>query len=476
MEHGHEDHLQTNDSIAKHQHRITNTMYHDGKAANRSDIMFIFFAENVREKIATVVHQVDALQGVLDEPQFYSTGSFNYCYTVTAGVGRVLFRFPILGRSAFRYEKTNDECAIMGYLLLHTSIPVPKVIRASATDIGPFLVLPLIEGKQLSSFLSISVDPTVPAALKPDISTSVLGKAYRDMADILIELSSCRFSKIGGVIRDECMNWLVGKRPVTMNMNVLVTCGNYPPEALPQDSFSTANEYFAALAEIHLTHLRTQRNDAVEDEADCRRKFVARCLFRRIAQSFSNATDNHGPFPLYCDDLRPSNVLVDSDLNVRSVIDWEYCYAAPVELTYSSPWWLLLNHPDDWEDDLDGFLDQYLPRHDLFLQMLQAAENERIRSGHLTVSQRLSPRMAESLRNGQFWFCRAVTSSYGFDDIYWRFIDRVYYGEFTSIDERIQLLTTQEQADLEPLVQLKMKQADEKTLDDHSASYNLFTA
>ena len=435
-----------------------------------------FLGRECAENISTVARQVDALQGILDEPQYYSTGSFNYCYIVTTGVGRVLFRFPILGRSAFRYEKTNDECAIMGYLFQHTSIPVPKVIRASATDIGPFLVLPFIEGKQLSSFLRSSPDLTVPAVLKPDISTSVLSKAYRDMADILIELSTRRFGKIGGVIRDEHMKWQVGKRAVTMNLNALVSCGNYPPDALPQDTFSTANEYFVALAEVHLTHLRMQRNDAIEDEADCRRKFVARCLFRRIAQNFSNATDNHGPFPLYCDDLRPSNVLVDQDLNVRSVIDWEYCYAAPVKLTYSSPWWLLLNHPDDWEEDLDGVLDDFLPRHDLFLRVLQEPEDERIRSGCLTLSQRLSPRMAESLRNGQFWFCRTVTSSFGFDDIYWRFIDRIYHGEFTSIGDRIRLLSTQEQADLEPLVRLKMQHADEQTLDDHSASYDLFTA
>jgi aminoglycoside phosphotransferase (APT) family kinase protein len=44
-----------------------------------------------------------------------------------------------------------------------------------------------------------------------------------------------------------------------------------------------------------------------------------------------------GPFPLFCDDLRPSNVIVDADLNVHGVIDWEFCYAALVEFTYSPP-------------------------------------------------------------------------------------------------------------------------------------------
>jgi aminoglycoside phosphotransferase (APT) family kinase protein len=49
--------------------------------------------------------------------------------------------------------------------------------------------------------------------------------------------------------------------------------------------------------------------------------FVARFLFLRIMRQLSTK-HRHGPFPLFCDDLRPSNVIVDADLNVRGVIDW----------------------------------------------------------------------------------------------------------------------------------------------------------
>ena len=141
---------------------------------------------------------------------------------------------------------------------------------------------------------------------------------------------------------------------------------NYPPGDLPADTFSTATDYFMALARNHLTHLRTQRNDAIENEADCRKKYVARCLFLQIAKNFSKA-HNKGPFRLVCDDLRPSNVIADDKLNLRCVIDWEFSYAAPAEFTYCSPWWLLLAHPDEWEDSLDSFLAQYLPQHEIFL-------------------------------------------------------------------------------------------------------------
>ncbi|OAL34131.1 hypothetical protein AYO20_06586 [Fonsecaea nubica] len=222
-------------------------------------------------------------------------------------------------------------------------------------------------------------------------------------------------------------------------MNQLVALANYPPVDLPTNTFATATDYFMALARTHMAHLRTQRNEAVENEADCRKKYVARCLFLKIAKSFPNVHDR-GPFRLICDGLCPSNVIVDEKLNLRRVIGWEFTYAAPADFTYCSPWWLLLAHPDDWEGSLDDFMTQYLRRHAAFLQALKEAEDQGIRCGAPSESQRLSGEMARSLQNGTFWFCLAATSSFAFEDIYWRFIDSGFYGEFTCLEECIELL------------------------------------
>lgn len=79
---------------------------------------------------------------------------------------------------------------------------------------------------------------------------------------------------------------------------------------------------------------------------------------------------NNGSFPLFCDDLRPSNVLVDEDLSIRAVIDWEFCYAAPVEFSHCSPWWLLLARPETWDSGIDDFLYHYKSRQKIFLEVL----------------------------------------------------------------------------------------------------------
>ena len=67
-------------------------MYHDGKAADKCDIMFIFFVENLRERISTAVHKVEALlQGILEEPQLAtSIDDFSCALSSQTGPGAVL--------------------------------------------------------------------------------------------------------------------------------------------------------------------------------------------------------------------------------------------------------------------------------------------------------------------------------------------------------------------------------------------------
>lgn len=308
-----------------------------------------------------------------------------------------------------------------------------------------------------------------PTILNPNLEMSILKRAYREMAWIALALFKCKFAHIGAIQNDAPeATWSVTKRALTFNMNELIGLANFPPQDFHKCRFSMASEYFVTLAEHHLHHLKTQRNDAVFDEADCRTKYIARCLFRKIARDFCSSY-NQGPFPLFCDDLRPSNVIVDKDLHVRAIIDWEYCYAAPAEFAHCSPWWLLLARPDDWESGLDDFVAQFLPRHEIFLEILRECEQDVMdRQGVLPRQEkRLSEHMRQSVETGLFWFCLAARSSFGFDDIYWRFVDEKYFGNFSNLEERLKLLTDEEQKSVEPFVQLKLEQTREKILDGH---------
>ncbi|EEP77312.1 predicted protein [Uncinocarpus reesii 1704] len=276
------------------------------------------------------------------------------------------------------------------------------------------------------------------------------------MAEVLLELSKCRFPAIGALVESESgEGWHIGSRPITFNMNEIVARGNFPPKLLAsQGTFGTANEYFSSLADDHLRHLETQRNGAVIDESDCRKKYIARCLFRKIAGQFST-TFNHEPFMLLCEDLRPANLLVDQDFNVAGVVDWEFSYSAPAEFFHCTPWWLLLGRPETWEAGFDDFLAHYIPRQQVFLDILQNCEEELFKNGAALDSPRLSEHMAQSLKNGQFWFFLAATYGWTFDDVYWKFLHPKYY-ETESLHELELLLSPEEQQNIGTFVVEKM--------------------
>jgi hypothetical protein len=357
----------------------------------------------------------------------------------------------------------------MAFLARHTCIPVTTVLGTSKWGCGPYIVTTVIEGTLLSKCLR---DPSLLApSLNPDVSDSDLENAYTGMAKIVLELSKPVFKYIGGLEWDSG-KWRVAKRPLTLNMNKLVRVGNFPPNKFVDcnHTFESASEYFQQLADQQLLHLKFQRNDAITDEDDCRKKYVARCLFRQIAQ---RVTSQHGRYHLYCDDLRPSNVLVlESDLKVTGVIDWEYTYVAPAEFTYSAPWWLLFESPEAW--DLGNFMDRYRPRLELFLNVLRVQEDEQIREGSLRESQRLSDKMALSIESGLFWFCLAARKSFMFDDIYWKFLDERYFGPFGSLDGRLSLLSQDERDQMEDFVRAKRQQAEERKLDEHQTFDEVF--
>lgn len=52
----------------------------------------------------------------------------------------------------------------------------------------------------------------------------------------------------------------------------------------------------------------------------------------RLAGLAKSIEFRKGPFPLYHTDLYSSNIIVDSQYNVLSIIDWDGAYAAPWEL------------------------------------------------------------------------------------------------------------------------------------------------
>ncbi|GKZ19973.1 hypothetical protein AbraIFM66951_011384 [Aspergillus brasiliensis] len=398
----------------------------------------------------------------------WKAGAFNICYRVRYDDGPdVIVRFAALGRTILRREEVQIEVATMNYIHKATSIPLPEVFGSGFCWAAPYIVMSFLKGVPLSQILK---DPSSEGrpVLNPQISDRSLKRAYREMARVVIELSKLEFDSIGALEEKEGSS-SIARRCLTFNMNELMVSANMPEEVFPSHMFRSATDYFQALAMQQLLHLRLQQHDAINSEEDCRRKLTARYLFLNITKKLC-CENAEGPFRLYCDDFRPSNVLVDLDVfRVSGVIDWEFTYAAPAEFTWVAPWWLLLQSPEDWEDDLDQFISRYMPKLHVFLKALSNHETELIENQLLSESQRLSPRMEDSMQTGLFWVCLAARYSSMFDEIYWTFIDHRYYGAFISLEDRMQLLDQEQQQELDELVRLKTGQfnMDDQGFDDH---------
>ncbi|MCJ1250950.1 hypothetical protein MMC30_008179 [Trapelia coarctata] len=400
-------------------------------------------------------------------------GAFNVCLRMKfEDGGSAMIRFPCPGIIMFPEEKVRDEVAVMRFIERNTTVPVPHVFHYGTTDespynLGPFIIMEYIEHAfDLVDALNkpgLSLDDR--PILDPQISRERLEFVYSQMADILLELSKHSFPKIGSLTEADNGAWSVTDHPVTLNTNELVQLGNFPRSKLPSTSFGTSSDYLKALADMHFMHLSTQRNDAIDSAADCRRKYVARHLFRNLAsQSRLSSEDNSKIFKLFGDDLRPSNVLVDADFKIVAVIDWEYTYAAPVEFTFSPPWWLILETPEYWPGGISDWAATYEPRLMTFLRILEMREEAAMQSGTLEPQQRLSRPMRKSWETGAFWVHYAARKSWAFDAVFWTWIDAKYLGEGDWFEDRIQLLGEEDREGIEEFVRRKLEEQEEQTL------------
>jgi aminoglycoside phosphotransferase (APT) family kinase protein len=398
-------------------------------------------------------------------------GSFNVSFRVGFGNGKPspLIRFAKPGHtlSAWRDEKVANEVRAIEYLREKTTIPLPHIrcwgsADESPAQLGSFMIMDFVEGIRLSTLLKEpNEDDQADLILNPAIEETTLDTIYDQLADYLLQLSRLEFSSIGAISKDAASStWAVTGRPLTYNMNELATLTGYPADQLPTTHFESASDYFDTIARQHLLHLKTQRNLS-HDAEDVRRRFFARRQFHRLIPQ--HCIEDAGPFRVFCDDMQPSNMLVDpATLRITALLDFEFTNSMPAQFAYDPPWWLLLRGPDMWLDhySMDEFLARYVPRMEQFLRALErveakaaAAAAASVGDGHLLERQRLSARMRDSWQTGRFWFNYAARTSLDMDDIYWAALH-----DHEANGDGLSSLDAATRADMEEMVALKIEQ------------------
>ncbi|UZP40467.1 hypothetical protein NXS19_008283 [Fusarium pseudograminearum] len=427
-----------------------------------------------------------------------SFGGFNVLYRISfeKDTSDVIVRLPCPVLVQFPEEKTRYEAAAMAYLAKHTNVPVPTLFyHTPSSDIGPALILQHIKyARDMSDALAIpGQDPEETPVLNPNIEEDTLRKLYQKIAVILSQLCQPTFARIGSLIEDGNGQIAVAGRPITQNMNNMIQLANIPKAVLPepQQTYDSADGWYTASAEMHMAQLLFQHNDLVCSENDCRNKYVARFLFYSLAKqgrlsSFGFSEDDWSAqsqvfkficrapegsdgFRLWCDDLRPVNLLVNQEDDIIAAIDWEFTYVAPTQFSLDPPWWLLLEAPEIWSSGIEHWADVYDERLKTWLLAMEDAE---MGATDLPTF-KLSAYMRESWSSGRFWLKYATRKSWAFDAIYWKFLDERFFGPRDEINQedsywraRMHLLGEKGRQDMETFVVKKMDEIKERILVD----------
>lgn len=427
-------------------------------------------------------------------------GGFNVLYPIRLedSSAPVLVRLPCPNQAVFPEEKTAAEAATATFIAQYTQVPVPKVYHHGIdADIGPFLIIQDLESRRgMGQALEAPrEDSNETAVLDPNISEAKLKALYLKMARCVLQLAQPTFPRIGALAEAGPNSHCVAGRPITLNMSNMVQLSNVPKSIFPSEgtAYQTADAWYEALAEMQLATLLFQHNDMISSEDDCRNKYVARQLFRRLAKqgrlaTFGFAEDDwsaqsqharatlampngSGSFRLWADDFRPANILVDGNDEILGAIDWEFAYVGPTQFVLDAPWWLLLDAPEMWDNGIEDWASIYERRLQTWISAMEKAEQEICPNSLL-----LSAYMRESWGTGRFWLDYAARKSWAFDTIYWKFLDEKFFGErekgIPSKDlwrARVHLLSEDERAAMEPLVQTKIEESKERVLVDWDA-------
>ncbi|KAL4956341.1 hypothetical protein BDW69DRAFT_203338 [Aspergillus filifer] len=337
-----------------------------------------------------------------------------------------MVRFAVPGRVVNGDEKVYHEVATMRFVKEKTSIPVPVIIawgrsHENPLGLGAFIIMTFIEAVYLDTVLrqgrpGEEEDHT----LRSDISDKELETIYRQIANFLLDLSVHDLPRIGSLVVDS--------RPLTLKINEIESHGGVRVGGPVSQTFSSATSYFDDLSEQDMQHLLEQPN-SVDHMEDARRKFLYNRRFKIILPFGVDGRHDRGPFKLVCDGFRFSNLLVNNaqDLKVVAVLDWEWSYAAPFQMLYSPPRWLLLKKPFDWNDvDVSRYCDLL--------------------------------RVIRSMEDGMFWFHELIYSCFESPDSRaWINIRRLIPG----FDGCMPILA----AGVQDLVKSKMKQLEQYNLE-----------
>ncbi|KND86221.1 hypothetical protein TOPH_09163 [Tolypocladium ophioglossoides CBS 100239] len=293
-----------------------------------------------------------------------SKGSFNVCFVVDFSDGTTrLVRLPLEPAVRDVWDKVRSEVYTMQYLRDHTNIPIPRVyaygrsrLKRNSSALQVFMFLEYIDGRPLEK------------AMLRKSSEERRRRLLGEIADVLAKLRGLEFSQGGSLIgnnetpgawsqirrtlmppREESFTPQSTEDPMfrprivgafSLRKNELQVDGY----TAPRFTATTAREFLEeqyrlmrCMWSIPCQHLSQQCGE--------RQLFAVHALRPESAQQTLGLRANCDTiFCLSHPDFRAENIIVDDELHLRGIIDWEFTELVP-RLAFVPPLWITGHDP-----------------------------------------------------------------------------------------------------------------------------------
>ncbi|CAK7198482.1 hypothetical protein SEUCBS139899_001143 [Sporothrix eucalyptigena] len=324
-----------------------------------------------------------------------------------------LLRLPIPGYVAKAYadEKVAMEVEVLALLRDKTSIPVPDVKAWGLTSdnplgLGPYILMDFIKGVGINEALCKESARLLPK----DVDMDRLRRVYREMARIQLQLFSLDFDHMGSLPTPKT-GFPVPAPALTFKLHDILISGGV-------DTFGNRTERFE-IDEDYFEHLYQQQWAQLDRQPGGWKSIVQEYKNYKVLQAvlpefIIPGTEDSGAFKFFCDDLGLRNVLYRSkdDLTPVAVIDWEWSYAAPVQLAGSAPWWLLQGRPSNWDmqkdPSVEEIADRFVQHLEVYKPILQEEEKAISPDGRTP----LTDLVTRSQETGSMWMHMLLTAGF----------------------------------------------------------------
>lgn len=233
---------------------------------------------------------------------------------------------------------------------------------------------------------------------------------FKELSRIMLSLSRVSLPRIGSWTLDSNGALRLYNRPLTLRLHQLEN-GGIPTNISRSLAYSTADAYYSDLLSCHDNRIRNQPN-SINDADDGRAQMAGLTMMKALLPYFANREYREGAFLYRFTDLHPSNIFVDSQWNVKFVIDLEWACSLPAQ-TFRPPYWLTGRSVDDL---IGENLEDFKEAHEEFVDVFEK-EEKLFPPINNTYSHRTTL-VRSGWQGGNFWYFHALESPKGLFNLF----------------------------------------------------------